>query len=121
MKTLVLLAHGSRHRATADEVAVLATSIAATTKCDVRHAFLEINRPTLIDTIAQAVEDGAKRITVLPLFVNTGNHIVRDLPQLIAEARERFPSVRLELLRHIGAHPGYTGLVETIAREAAGL
>jgi sirohydrochlorin ferrochelatase len=118
MKTLILLAHGSRHPATADEVAALATGVAATTKCNVRHAFLEISRPTLIDAIAQAIEDGAKRVTVLPLFVNTGNHIVRDLPRLISDARERYPDVRLELLRHVGAHPGYTGLVETIAREA---
>lgn len=117
MKTLILLAHGSRHPATADEVAALAARVGATTDCDVRHAFLEISRPTLIDAIAQAIEDGAKGVDVLPLFVNTGNHVVRDLPQLIAEARGRYPDVRLELLPHVGAHPAYTVLVETIARE----
>ncbi len=95
----------------------MATRVAATTNCEVRHAFLEIGRPTLVDAIAQAIEDGVKRVSVLPLFVNTGNHVVHDLPRLIAEARERYPDVRLELLRHVGAHPAYTALVETIARE----
>lgn len=117
MKTLILLAHGSRHPATADEVVALVTSVAAATTCDVRYAFLEINRPTLIEAIAQAIEDGAERVNVLPLFVNTGNHIVRDLPWLIAEARGRYPEVKIQLLRHVGAHPAYTGLVEMIARE----
>lgn len=119
MKSLILLAHGSRHPATADEVAALATSVAATMNCDVRHAFLEIGRPTLVDAIAQAIEGGAKLVNVLPLFVNTGNHVVRDLPELITEARGRYPNVKIELLRHVGAHPAYTGLVETIAREVS--
>jgi sirohydrochlorin cobaltochelatase len=118
MKTLILLAHGSRHPATANEVTTLASRIAAATNCDVRHAFLEISRPTLIETIAQAIEDGAKLVNVLPLFLNTGNHIVRDLPQLVTEAREQHTDVEIALLPHVGAHPAYAAVVETIAREA---
>jgi sirohydrochlorin ferrochelatase len=118
MKSLILLAHGSRHPATADEVADLATKVAVAVKCNVRHAFLEINRPTLGEAIAQAIKDGAKLVNVLPLFVNTGNHVVRDLPQLVADAKGRYPHVEIELLRHVGAHPAYAAVIEVIAREA---
>lgn len=117
MKTLILLAHGSRHPATADEVATLAAQVAAAIRCSVRHAFLEINRPTLIEAISQAASDGAAVVNVLPLFVNTGNHVVRDLPALIAQARVQYPNVEMHLLRHVGAHPAYAAVVETIARE----
>lgn len=118
MKTLILLAHGSRHPATADEVATLATRVAAAVKCDVRYAFLEIARPTLSEAIAQAIADGVKLVNVLPLFVNTGNHVVRDLPQLVAEAKGRYPHVEIGLLRHVGAHPAYAAVIESIARQA---
>ena len=117
MKTLILLAHGSRHPAAADEVAALATRVAAATKSNVEHAFLEICRPTLAEAIAQVIENGTRVVNVLPLFVNTGNHVARDLPQLVAEARRQHPNVQINLLDHVGAHPGYAALVETIAGE----
>ena len=118
MKTLILLAHGSRHPATSEEVAALAVEVAAAVECNVSHAFLEINRPTLSEAIAQAIAAGAELVSVLPLFVNTGNHVVRDLPQLIADARAQYPLVEITLLRHVGAHPAYTAVIQTIAREA---
>lgn len=118
MKTLILLAHGSRHPATPKEVATLALGVAAATQSNVSHAFLEINRPNLTEAIAQAVAAGARLVNVLPLFVNTGNHVIRDLPQLVADAKVQYPHVEIVLLRHVGAHPGYTSVIETIAREA---
>ena len=118
MKALILLAHGSRHPATSDEVAALALGVAAATRCNVSHAFLEINRPTLSEAIAQAVAGGAELVNVLPLFVNTGNHVVRDLPQLVADARAQYPHVEIGLLRHVGAHSAYAAVIEAIAREA---
>ena len=119
MKTLILLAHGSRHPATPEEVAALALTVAALTQCNVSHAFLEINRPNLSEAIAQAVAEGAELVNVLPLFLNTGNHVVRDLPQLVADARAQYPHVEIVLLRHVGAHPAYKTVVATIVREMA--
>jgi len=43
---------------------------------------------------------------------------VRDLPQLVADAKGRYPHVEIELLRHVGAHPAYAAVIEVIAREA---
>ena len=117
MKTLILLAHGSRHPATAEEMAALATQVGAVARCKVSHAFLEINRPNLSEAIAQAIAEGAGVVSVLPLFVNTGNHVVRDLPRLVADARARHPRAEIVLLRHVGTHPAYTAAIETIARE----
>jgi sirohydrochlorin ferrochelatase len=118
MKTLILLAHGSRHPATPEEVATLALKVAVATKCSVSHAFLEINRPSLSEAISQAIAEGAELVNVLPLFVNTGNHLVRDLPRLVADARIQHPHVEIGLLHHVGAHSAYTAVIETIAREA---
>ncbi len=117
-KTLILLAHGSRHPAAADEVAALTTRVGTAVNCNVRQAFLEINRPSLAETIDRAIDEGAKSVDVLPLFVNTGHHVARDLPQLVAAAREQHPDVEIRLLRHVGAHPAYAAIVEIIAREA---
>lgn len=118
MQALILLAHGSRNPTTAKEVADLAALIhSADTARRVTHAFLELARPALQEAVDQLVRDGAKVIDVLPLFLNAGNHVIRDIPQLVAEIRRQYPHLDLRLLRHIGSHPAYVELVEAIARD----
>ena len=117
MQALILLAHGSRHRATAKDVAALTTTVDQTVAAhSVRYAFLEVAEPTLPEAIEQAVREGATSVDVLPLFLNTGNHIARDIPNLVAQAQALHPQLRIQLLKHIGSHPAYTALVEAVAR-----
>lgn len=121
MRALILLAHGSRHPQTSLEVAELADGMRrAAAPPVVAHAFLEIARPDRGQAVAQAVAAGCRLIDVLPLFLNTGNHVVRDIPELVRQARGHHPEVGIRLLRHLGAHPDYAALVETIAREPEG-
>ncbi|MFQ5994855.1 MAG: sirohydrochlorin chelatase [Acidiferrobacterales bacterium] len=116
MNVLILLAHGSRHSATANELAELAASVGcAVAPQPVVYAFLEIAKPSLHEALGRAVREGATTIDVLPLLLNTGNHITRDIPRLIAEARRQHHGLTIRLLAHIGAHPGFLVLVEQVA------
>lgn len=121
MRALILLAHGSRHPQTSSELVELAAGMRRSAVAPVvAHAFLEIARPNLGEAIEEVVGTGCHRIDVLPLFLNTGNHVVRDIPALVSEARAGHPEVEIRLLPHLGAHPGYAALVEDIAREPEG-
>ena len=121
MRALILLAHGSRHPQTGSEVTELTDGMRRAAAAPVvTHAFLEFARPDLGEAVAQAVGAGCRRIDVLPLFLNTGNHVVRDIPELVRQARGDHPQVEIRLLRHLGAHPDYVALVEAIAREPEG-
>lgn len=118
MQALILLAHGSRHPETTKEVAALTTAVDRTVAAhSIRYAFLEVARPTLPEAIDQAVRDGATAVDVLPLFLNIGNHIVRDIPHLVSRTQEKHPKLRIQLLKHIGSHPAYTALVEAVAQD----
>lgn len=117
MKALILMSHGSRSSLANKEVVDLANSIGSSSSQDfVVHAFLDVLHPTLKDAIDQVVESGATDIDVLPLFLNSGNHVMKDIPQMIHEARQHHPHITLRLLRHIGAHPSYLNLVKDIAK-----
>ncbi len=117
MRALILLAHGSRHPQTDSELAGLADDMRRAAAAPVvAHAFLEIARPNLGEVIEQLAGAGCRRIDVLPLFLNSGNHVVRDIPALVSEACARHPGIEIRLLPHLGAHPGYVALVEAIAR-----
>ncbi|UDY37357.1 sirohydrochlorin chelatase [Dermatobacter hominis] len=112
----LLVAHGSRnprtaadHTALCNAVAAAATDAAGPSR--VLPAFLEITEPSIGDAIDDAVEGGATSITVLPLFVHVGNHVERDIPAIVDEARARHPGVHVVLRPHIGAGADFVELV----------
>ncbi len=109
----LLVAHGSRNpRVVADHTA-LCNAVAERTATTVLPAFLEISEPAIGEAIEDAVRSGAIRVTVLPLFVHVGNHVERDIPAIVAAARDRHPDLDLVLTGHIGAAPGFIELVAT--------
>ena len=108
----LLVAHGSRNARTAADHTALCNSVAeATGGRTVLPAFLEISEPSIGDAIDHAVAEGATDVTVVPLFVHVGNHIERDIPAIVAEARGRHPGTSIDLRPHIGAAPGFVALI----------
>ncbi len=113
---LILLAHGSQHAPANHEVADLATSLShKSTSHIVTHAFLGVVPPTLPETLEHVVSSGATHVDVLPLFLNSGNHITKDIPALIEELRRIHPNITLRQLRHIGASKQFHALVKSLA------
>jgi sirohydrochlorin cobaltochelatase len=58
----------------------------------VELAFLEMMTPDLLTAAQTLVAQGADQIDVVPLFLAPGSHTQRDLPELIAQARARWPT-----------------------------
>ncbi|MGB3410812.1 MAG: CbiX/SirB N-terminal domain-containing protein [Microthrixaceae bacterium] len=83
---------------------------------DVRPAYLELTEPSVATAIEQAVQDGATTIRMLPHFLNSGNHVLVDLPGAVDAARTLHPEVEISLDPHLGSD---TTLVELTARKIA--
>jgi sirohydrochlorin ferrochelatase len=112
----LLVAHGSRNPRTAADHAALCNAVAdalgaSVGPARVLPAFLEISEPSIGDAIDDAVAEGARSITVLPLFVHVGNHVEHDIPAIVERARARHPDVHLVLRPHIGAGADFVELV----------
>ena len=106
MDALLLIAHGSRRQQSNDEVTALAGRLrdACSTDYQIVHAgFLELATPSIPDGISACVDDGASRITVLPYFLNSGRHVVEDIPEIVAEAKTRHPDIDVVVAPHLGA------------------
>ena len=106
MKALLLVAHGSRRKQSNDEVIHLAEELK--NSCNgqyliVRPTFLELADTMIPDGIAACVSDGATSITVLPYFLNSGRHVVEDIPQIISACKTQHPSTTINLASHLGA------------------
>lgn len=104
-QALIILAHGSRRKASNGEVAALTEKVErlAADKYDaVACAFLELAEPALPEVIDTCVAEGMARITVLPYFLNSGNHVTEDIPAIIKAARDRHPGCDFTVTRCIG-------------------
>lgn len=100
---LLLMAHGSPDAQANRPIYGVARRIrsygryAAVTVC-----FMDLNQPRIPDTVDALVERGITTMIAVPYFLHLGNHVVDDLPAIVADARSRHPSCTLLLAEHLG-------------------
>jgi len=105
-RALVLFAHGARAASWAAPFERLRDqSQARLPGVEVVLAFLELMEPRLPDTVARLVAEGVDHVTVVPVFLGQGGHLLRDLPQLADGIRAAHPGLRLEVAGAIGEDP----------------
>ena len=106
-KALVLFAHGARAASWAAPFERLRDLTAARLpECAVRLAFLELMEPRLPQTVAELVAAGVDEVTIVPVFLGQGGHLLRDLPLLADELRAAHPLLRLTVAGAVGEDPG---------------
>jgi sirohydrochlorin ferrochelatase len=106
MKALLLVAHGSRRKQSNDEVVLLAEKLKknCSEQYNIIHAgFLELAETLIPDGIKKCVDDGATSIIVLPYFLNSGRHVVEDIPNIVEETRPDYPDIDIKIAQHLGA------------------
>ena len=121
MKALLLVAHGSRRKQSNDEVVLLAEKLKS--QCSqqyniVNAAFLELAEVLIPDGIKQCISDGASSIVVLPYFLNSGRHVVEDVPNIINDCIGQYPDVEISLAPHLGASDLMIDLIMSSAKSA---
>lgn len=106
VNALLLVAHGSRRQQSNDEVASLAAKLSRACNEDypiVHCSFLELATPSIPEGIEKCISDGASRITLLPYFLNSGRHVVEDVPEIVAASREQHSGIDIRIAPHLGA------------------
>ena len=106
MKALLLIAHGSRRQQSNDEVFALAEKLK--NKCgnqyQIIHAgFLELAEVLIPDGIKKCVDEGATSIVILPYFLNSGRHVIEDIPEIVNATRSLYPQTDIKIAPHLGA------------------
>lgn len=115
---IVLFAHGSRDLLWRAPMEAVAERIAAQQPGrPVACAYLELCAPALPDAVAQLVAQGARHVTVVPMFLGTGKHAREDLPVLVQQLRTAHTDVQFSVQTAIGEDPRMTALMADIACE----
>jgi len=93
-RALILFAHGARDPEWARPLQRLAEAVRTIDPATpVLSAYLELMEPSLIAAAAQAIQDGALTLVVVPVFLAQGGHVRRDVPKMLPSARRRRSSM----------------------------
>ena len=118
MKSLLIVAHGSRRKESNDEIFELTEKIKAKLGESfgyVSCAFLEISSPSISEGIDQCVQKNSSEILVLPYFLSTGRHVADDIPGIVNEAKAQNNNVKIMLLPYFGSNPAVEKILVSIA------
>lgn len=112
---LLLIGHGSRDTEAVAEYNQFAEALAARLKLPVTSCFLEFADPPIVEGIQTCMENGAKQIVALPLFLGPAGHQKNDVPAIINWAKSQWPEVMFKYGTPLGAQPQ---IIEVLAQRA---
>ena len=102
-RALVLFAHGARAASWAAPFERLRDlTQARMPDVPVSLAFLELMEPRLPEQVATLTADGVTHITVVPVFLGQGGHVLRDLPLMVDQLRIDYPQTTINVVEAAG-------------------
>lgn len=104
MKALIFIAHGSKKELSNSEFKDLVQTIKEEDKNYdfIEASFLEIASPSIEICVDEVVKKGAKEIIFYPFFLNSGKHILVDIPNIIEELKKNYPEIFFSSFEHFG-------------------
>ncbi|MEC5163410.1 MULTISPECIES: sirohydrochlorin chelatase [unclassified Janthinobacterium] len=104
-RAMILFAHGARAASWAAPFERLrALTQARLPGVDVSLAFLELMTPRLPEKVAELVGAGVAELTLVPVFLGQGGHVLRDLPLMVEQLRRDYPQLDLKVVEAVGEH-----------------
>ena len=104
-RCLLIVAHGSKREASNKEVADRARSIKTKINdqfSEVDYAFLELASPLLEQKLDELAAKKMDEIIVFPFFISAGNHVIKDIPEIVERAQQKHPTIKISITDHLG-------------------
>lgn len=115
---VVILSHGSRlKKANALIPRIVSEIKQALGLKKIYPAFLQLISPGLSVSIKRLADRGCKKIIIVPFFLFEGNHVSRDIPEMIRNVKKRYPDVVFVRTKNLGGDPRMSRIVADKIRE----
>ena len=102
-KAMILFAHGARDPRWAEPFQRLQEIVhRRSPELIVSLAFLELMTPRLPELVGELVAGGVADITVVPIFLGQGGHLLRDLPLMVDQLRIDHPHIAIKVAEAAG-------------------
>ncbi|MFO7817577.1 MAG: precorrin-8X methylmutase [Thermodesulfobacteriota bacterium] len=113
MKTaFIILGHGSRRREVATAFASMTDRLRPRLQpALVEPAFFSLGSPSLEEKALELNAKGCTRIVVFPYFLFNGNHVLKDIPEMMDGLKSTYPNIQWELIDSLEEDPMMDELV----------
>jgi len=121
---LILFAHGARDARWAAPLQRLRDlTQQRVPDVHVALAFLELMSPNLPEVVAQLAtqlpQNGVADVTIAPVFLGHGGHVMRDLPRLVQDLQAAYPHMRFRVAGAVGEDAGVLAAMAAYCQHAA--
>ena len=95
-KAVIILNHGTRNKQAQESFNTFVQTLRGKFPAViVEHASMELSEPSMPVIIKKLYESGRRDIVIVPFFLFSGMHIVRDIPEIIEEERRKYSDLRI--------------------------
>ena len=84
----------------------------------VEAAFMQFGKPDFFEGAGECIRQGAKTIVIHPYFLAAGDHVTKDVPEMVARISKDHPSVRFVFSKPLGIHDALASVVVDRVYEA---
>lgn len=107
MKTaIVILGHGSRSGGADDSIQQAAARLRKNSSYEmVAHAFLQHASPGWREVLENCIRQQVKKVVIVPFFMQSGTHVATDIPELVRNAKKKYPHIEIVVTDYVGRHP----------------
>lgn len=105
MKSILLVAHGSRRQSSNNEVHALTAKLREKRNRDneiFECAFLELAEPCIPDGIQLCIDKGATEVLIVPYFLSAGRHVAEDIPNEVKQKQNEHPAIKITISEYLG-------------------
>ena len=119
MRALLLVAHGSPRPEANEDVRKVAEAVRQRLPDSlVSIGYLDCNTPEISVAVDECVAMGATEVVVVPYFLHSGRHLVRDIPRILEESASQYPAVSITMCDYVGHQPAMANILRDRARAA---
>jgi sirohydrochlorin ferrochelatase len=120
MKTaVIILGHGSKRYVNDTQVKRIVAAIRESMSCDiVEYAYLQYVQPTPEEAVERCVQQGAKKIVIVPFFMQAGVHVTKDIPALLEKEKQKHPTLDIRVTDYVGTHSLMEQIVADLIRKS---
>ncbi|SHM90251.1 sirohydrochlorin chelatase [Gracilibacillus kekensis] len=94
MEAVIYICHGSRLQKAKIESYALIDKVKKGVDIPLQETcFLELQEPTLSETVHKVIEKGATNVIIMPILLLTAGHAKKDIPNIIDKEKDKYPDV----------------------------
>lgn len=116
MKTaVIILGHGSRGVGNDTALKRIAEELQRSGEI-IEYAYLQYAQPTADSALGRCIKQGAKKIVIVPFFLQAGVHVTNDIPSFIDKTKKQHPSLDIRVTDFVGSHPFMVNIIMDLVK-----